>query len=73
MKTPLAVKMDADKAKAHFIKIGRELGLTDQEALRLQSDEFLGQLFSHSPSAGELTEEEAEREIEEYWDSKFPI
>jgi hypothetical protein len=73
MKTPLAVKMDADEAKTHFIKIGRELGFTDQEALGLQSDEFFGQLFSHSPSAGELTQEEAERKIEEYWDSLLPI
>jgi hypothetical protein len=65
--------MDSEKVKAHFIKIGRERGQTNQEALGLESDEFFRQLNSHSPSAGEWTQEQAEQRVTEYWDAKFPI
>jgi hypothetical protein len=67
------VKMDADEAKAHFIKTGREHGLTDQEALGLKSDEFFRQLNSHWPDGTDLSQQEVERQIADYWDSKFPI
>jgi len=38
--------MDTEKVKAHFIKTGRERGLTDQEALGLESDEFFNSSVS---------------------------
>jgi len=66
-------EMYTRQAREYFIKVGREHGLTNQQQLEYQSDEFFARLFSNSPVEGELTKEETKQKVEEYWDLHYPI